>query len=213
MANEAAIELDKIAATTVRVPIIGTSPLIVHNFSQKAKRQMLDSQQGKKKIKELRNPQAEYKGSLYYLDRGDGVERYGFPAAGFKKAMVGAVRFYGKSLKMTETRQFVFIHGEVTPADPQGLVEIEGEPSMREDIVRLSGIGRTADLRYRAQFTNWSATLGVTFVNSAFSLDSVVSLIGAAGLGVGVGEWRPEKNGDFGCFTIDADKEIVAVDD
>lgn len=209
--NDASIMLDKIAATTVRIPIIGTSPLLTHNFSQKAKRQMLEAQQGKKKIKELRDPQSEYRGSLYYLDRGDGVERYGFPAAGFKKAMVGASRFYGKDLKMTEIRQFVFIHGEVTPADPQGLVEIEGEPSMREDIVRLSGIGRTADLRYRAQFVDWRATLEVTFVTSAFSLDSVVSLIDAAGLGVGVGEWRPEKNGDFGCFTLDKSREIEGV--
>ena len=53
------IEISKIAAETMLVPIRGTAPLIVHNFSEKSKRQMLDAQQGKKKLKEIRDPQAE----------------------------------------------------------------------------------------------------------------------------------------------------------
>ena len=43
-----AIEINKIASETISVPIVGTMPLIVHNFSEKSKRQMLDAQQGRK---------------------------------------------------------------------------------------------------------------------------------------------------------------------
>ncbi|EPD32931.1 hypothetical protein QP568_09735 [Propionimicrobium lymphophilum] len=211
MANEAAIELDKIAATTISVPIIGTSPLIVNNFSEKAKRQMLDAQQGKKKVKELRDPQAEYSGSLYRIDRGDGVERYGFPAAGFKKATVAACRFFGKALPMSQAKQALFFSGVYTPADPQQLVEIEGEPTMRQDTVRLAGIGRTSDLRFRAQFVEWRADLQVTFVSSMLSTDSVLSLIDAGGMCCGVGEWRVERGGDFGKYRIDPDGEITGI--
>jgi len=30
-------------------------------------------------------------------------------------------------------------------------------------------------------------------------------------MGVGVGEWRPEKNGDFGTYRIDPTRDVVVV--
>lgn len=152
---EAAIQLDRIPSETIRVPIVGTSPLIVHNFSAKSKLQMLDAQQGRKKIKEARDPQAEYEASLYRIIEDDGVTQYGFPVTAFKAATVGAARFYGKEVSMTALRQLVFMRGILTDADPQQLVKIDGTPDMREDIVRLGGVSRSADLRYRAEFKHW----------------------------------------------------------
>ena len=54
-------ELPKIDIKFLTVDIIGDSPLIVHAWSEKAKREMLDAQQGKKtgKKKEFKNPVAE----------------------------------------------------------------------------------------------------------------------------------------------------------
>jgi len=206
-----AIQIDKIAAETLRVPIVGTAPLIVHNFSEKSKRQMLDAQQGKKSVKQIRDPQAEYEAAFYRIAREDGVDGYGFPVTAFKAATVGAARFYGKSVKMTELRQFLFMRGILTKADPQQLVEIVGDPHMREDVVRLAGMSRSADLRYRPEFTEWSAVLTVTYVTSSLSRASVLSLIDAGGLGIGVGEWRPEKRGEFGTYAVDQDQDVEVV--
>ncbi|MGW5518472.1 hypothetical protein [Nocardia africana] len=206
------IEINKIGTSTMLVPIVGTAPLIVHNFSEKSKRQMLEAQQGKKSPKEIRDPQAEYEAAFYRIaDENNGPDRYGFPVTAFKAATVGAARFYGKDVKMTELRQFLFMHGILTKADPQQLVEINGEPEMREDIVRLGGMSRSADLRYRPMFPTWSAVLKVTFVSSALSESSVLSLIDAGGLGIGVGEWRPEKRGEFGTYAVDQDADIEVV--
>lgn len=202
------IEIAKIATTTMVVPIVGTSPLIVHNFSDKSKRQMLEAQQGKKSPKEIRDPQAEYEAAFYRIADDAGADRYGFPVTAFKAATVGAARFYGKDVKMTELRQFLFFHGLLTKADPQQLVEIHGEPEMREDVVRLGGMSRSADLRYRPQFVEWSAELKVTYVTSSLSESSVLSLIDAGGLGIGVGEWRPEKRGEFGTYAVDQSRDI-----
>lgn len=203
------IEISKIGTTTMLVPIIGTAPLIVHNFSEKSKRQMLEAQQGKKSPKEIRDPQAEYEAAFYRIaDENGGQDRYGFPVTAFKAATVGAARFYDKSVSMTSLRQFLFMHGTLTKADPQQLVEIFGEAEMREDVVRLGGMARSADLRYRPMFAEWSAVLKVTFVSSALSESSVLSLIDAGGLGIGVGEWRPEKRGEFGTFAVDQEKDI-----
>jgi hypothetical protein len=202
------IEITKIASETMIVPIKGTAPLIVHNFSEKSKRQMLDAQQGKKKVKEVRDPQAEYEAAFYRIANEDNGDEYGFPVTAFKAATIGAARFYDKSVTMTSLRQFMFMHGLLTKADPQQLVKIIGEPSFREDVVRLGGPSRSADLRYRPEFRDWSAELKVTYVTSSLSRDSVLSLIDAGGLGIGVGEWRPEKRGEFGTYEIDQTKDI-----
>lgn len=200
----ATVNISRIAAERIFVPIVGTSPLIMHKFSEKAKRQMLDAQQGVKTPKERRDPDADYQAAFYRTESG-----YGFPAVAFKACTIGAARFYGKDVKMTELRQSLFFKGILSPNDPQPLVEIVGEPHMREDVVRL-GISGT-DLRYRPEFTEWSAVLDVTYVRSMLTRESVLSLIDAGGMGVGVGEWRPEKKGDYGTFQIDESREIVEV--
>lgn len=203
------VQIAKVDVETLYVPIIGTSPLIVHNFSEKSRRQMLESQQGKKKVKEIRDPQAEYQAAFYRIaDENGGPDRYGFPVTAFKAATTGAARFYDKSITMTALRQFLFMRGVMTKADAQMLVEIHGDPEMREDVVRLGGASRSADLRYRPMFPQWGCTLTVTYVKSSIDRNSVLSLIDAGGMGIGVGEWRPEKRGEYGTYQIDTDKEI-----
>jgi hypothetical protein len=197
----AAIVIDEIDAETLSVPIVGTSPLIVHRFSEKSKRQMLDAMQSRKTPKQPKDPEAEYLAALYHCKDGG----YGFPAAAFKQATVGGARFYGSSVTMTALRTSMFMKGE-PGEDGTSLVTINGEPVMREDVVRV-GRGGT-DLRYRPQFDDWSTTLTVVFVKSMLTRGSVLSLIDAGGLGVGVGEWRPEKDGDFGTYRIDDTRDV-----
>lgn len=108
-----AIQINKLAAETLLIPIVGTTPLIVHNWSEKAKRQMLDAQQGKKTPKQFKDPEADYLASLYHMEFDDGRRGFGFPAVAFKAATVGAARFYGKDVKMTELRQFMFFRGSL----------------------------------------------------------------------------------------------------
>jgi hypothetical protein len=198
-ADTGQVHIDRIPAETIRVPIVGTSPLIVHRFSEKAKRQMLDAMQGRKSPKQPKDPQAEFEASLYMMKDGT----YGFPTIAFKAATVGASRFYGKDVTLVGLRQTMFFRGE--PGDDgQAMCRIEGVPVMREDAVR---VGQGSDLRYRGQFTEWSTAVDVTYVTSSLTRESVLSLIDAGGMGVGVGEWRPEKRGDFGTYRVDPTRE------
>jgi hypothetical protein len=210
--SNAPVQINRIDAVQLQVPIIGTAPLIVHKFSEKAKQQMLDAQQGVKKPKERRDPNSDYLAAFYRCkgssDKPDEAGfRPGFPVIAFKAATVSAARFYGKEVTMTGLRQTMFFTGELSDIDNQQLVEIIGDPHMREDVVRV-GMGGT-DLRYRPEFTEWRTTLTVTFVKSALTEESVLSLIDAGGMGVGVGEWRPEKSGDFGTFQVDPTREVT----
>lgn len=203
--SDAAIEITRVGTETLLVPIVGTSPLIVHRFSEKAKRQMLDNMQGRKSPKQAKDPKAEYEAAFYRLKDGG----YGFPALAFKAATVGGARFYS-GVTMTALKQFLFVHGEEGD-DGRALTRVEGEPLMREDVVTVGRNG--SDLRYRPQFSEWRTTLEVRYVTSALTQGSVLSLIDAGGMGVGIGEWRPEKDGDFGTYRVDPSREVEIIKD
>lgn len=204
MANEA-IQISRIDTETLRVPIVGTAPLIVHRFSEKAKRQMLDDFQGRKAPKEPKNPEAEYDAAFYRHDDGSA----GFPVIGFKAATVGGARYYGKSVSMVALRQYIFMDADFSKDAGQKLARIVGAPVMREDVVRNANGG--TDLRYRPEFTEWSTSVDVTYVRSMLTRDSVLSLMEAGGMGVGIGEWRPERKGDFGTYQIDPTRDVAVL--
>jgi hypothetical protein len=199
---EGQIIISRIATETIRIWIVGMSPLITHKFSEKAKRAMLDAMQGRKAPKEPKDPEAEYRAAAYRLDDGG----YGLPAIAFKSATVSAARFFGKSVSMVGLRQTIFVAGEFSNKEAMMLARINGEPWMREDVVRVGNGG--TDLRYRPCWTEWSTSIDVTFVKSMLTRDSVISLVEAGGLGVGVGEWRPEKKGEYGTFTVDPNRRV-----
>lgn len=204
-----AIELPRLAIQTIEIPIVGDSPLIVHKFSEKAKKQMLDKQMKKASAgKEPKDPWRDFVESMYWLDGmpDDPTEedvikgRFGFPAVGFKAAAVTACTSIGSITKVA-ARQAFHVEGE--------FIVIEGvPPSMREDIARV-GMG-TADLRYRGEFSPWRATLTVKFNANLMSAEQVVNLFETAGFAVGVGEWRPERDGPYGRFHVAKGNEVSA---
>lgn len=188
--------MTRIKRETAHIEIKGTAPLIVHRWSEKAKEMMLNSQQGRKTPKSAKDPNADYEASMYRFADGG----HGFPVMGFKAATVkGGARLFGKSVKMTELRQLFTFLSDGDCTDGTQLVRISGEPMMREDMVRV-GMG-TADIRYRAEYRDWSAILRIEFVPSVIDLDSVVALVDAGGTN-GVGEWRPEKSGSYGTYEV-----------
>lgn len=177
------------------ITIVGDSELVVHAWSDKAKKEMLDKQMGKARgKKEPKDPQRDYEEAFYRLPDG----RPGFPAIGFKAAIVSAARQV-EGLTMTFLRGAFHIAGELVP--------IEGAPRLREDMVRV-GMG-TADLRYRPGFPQWSAMLRVRLNRRAMTLEQLIHLINQAGFSVGVGEWRPEKDGAWGMFHVEGVAEVA----
>lgn len=187
-ASEETIEIVRPRITRLRIAIRGTSPLICHRWTEKAKKEMLDKHMNKpQKAKEAKDPERDFEGSLYRLEDGSG---YGFPAVAFKSAAVRAGKQVG--LVMVDLRTWFHVRGE--------LVRIDGEPRPREDMVRLNGT--KPDIRYRGEFPEWSTTVEVEVNESKLSVDQLVSLFDGAGFGVGVGEWRPERDGQYGRFEV-----------
>lgn len=168
--------------------VIGKSPLIVHAWSKEARDDMLRKQMGlPTQRKRPKNPQQQIDASFYHCDDG----AYGIHASAFKQAAVGACRFV--DAKMTEARGMFFVLGRIVPI-------YGADPVPREDMVRLNG--STADIRYRPMFEDWACKLVIEYDASVTSPDQLANLFNRAGMAPGIGEWRPEKNGDFGRFRV-----------
>lgn len=193
-----AVELPPLNIRTLQVHLIGDTPLITHRWSEKAKKQMLDKQMKKAtSAKEAKNPEQDFRESLYILDD----DSYGFPAIGFKAAAVTACTSIGGITKVA-ARQAFHVEGEY--------VTINGaDPVPREDMVRV-GMG-TADIRYRGQFWPWWTVLTVNHNENMMSAEQIMNMLNTAGFAVGVGEWRPEKDGQYGRFHVGSAEEVKAL--
>lgn len=178
------------------------SPIIFHRFPEKAKREMLEamiSTKSRKEIRAVKDPEQEYESSKYLLPDG----RPAFPADGIKAAAIRGVKVCGGV--MTDARGAFFVVGEYSPIDGRDLVPItpvDCELESREDVVRLSN--GAADLRYRAMLRKWKADIIVDFNAALVSPEQILGYFEAAGFGSGIGEYRPERSGQFGRFRVAA---------
>ena len=216
--SKAVITLPGIDIAFFTVSIVGDSPLIVHNWSHKAKQEMLDKQMKKATNgKEAKNPVMDYLDSLYWLDEnGNEIKkpeelekanldtpqeviweyisnaRFGFKSCAFKACAIDAGYQQGVIAKKTTARGAFHIMGE--------FAVIEGLPNMREDMVQVGGMSKVADIRYRAEFPAWRTKLTIRYNKKAISPEQIINLLNYGGFANGVGEWRPSRDGSFGTF-------------
>ena len=62
--NETIINLPRMAREKINITLIGETPLIVHRFAEKAKREMLEKQtKSAQKGKAAKNPEADFEPS------------------------------------------------------------------------------------------------------------------------------------------------------
>lgn len=206
--TEQVVNIPAINIKRFQITLIGDTPLIVHRFAEKARKELLDRNMKKAKAaREAQNPVKEFIDSLYWLSgkpeecTEEGFEKaikegskFGFPSVAFKAAAVSAGFRCGVTKNKTIANGAFHIDGEY--------VEIKGTPEMREDIVRLSGVGAPPDIRYRGEFKEWEATFTVKYNAGVFSAEQIINLLNLGGFACGIGEWRPEKGGSYGMYHV-----------
>ena len=196
------ITIPQIELGRLTVKINGVTPLIVNKFRDDSREQIEKKQQKKARVeKAAREPFKEFMGALHVIEMGKPDEKagkiiggkYGFPSEGLKKSLVVAGgRFADET--MTVLRGVLNI--------PLDLIPIKGsDPEMRPgDFVVLNG-GKTS-IAYRPMFREWSMDVPVIFMSAMIKEEQILNLFQMAGFAVGIGAWRPEKNGTFGQFEI-----------
>jgi hypothetical protein len=199
---------------------LNDSTLIVHAWSEKARREMLDRQTKTTRAKkEAKDPEADFNGARYILKPDDprpwaralfakypkAKEIDCVPSAAFRNAFIASARYIEGVFMVTLQGSLFIDGGEWVPILDRTTNE-PAVPVMRQDMVRVGGKAGpgsgVADIRFRPEYSNWKVPLRVQFNSNMLSDDQVANLINIAGFSVGVCEWRPEKRGDHGRFTL-----------
>ena len=190
----------------VEITIKGITPLIVNNFSEKSKRQIIDAQQKKTKEKTIRNEFEDMMRALYWLTPmpeefneeslnkaiEDGA-RFGFPAKGLKASIVSG------AYRNEMTKDKVSLYGAFFI--PEEMLEIKFKKIiMRSDYVRIAHNG--TDVRFRPEFKDWSITFKMRYNENKYSLQQIIDFINLGGFSCGLGEMRAEKGGNFGGYEV-----------
>ena len=208
----------------VKFKIVGDTPLIVHAWDEKAKRMMLDKQMGKaaKTKHEIKVPVNDFINSLYWLTEKpeNGIDdadaqrnfdeaiengaRFGFSIGGIKQSFITGAKRAGADVVMTELRGSFFLEG-ATDVSTFDFAEIVGPaPVMREDMVKVGGMSKTADIRYRGEFKEWEIPLNMRInKNGKYSPQQILHCVTLGGFATGIGEWRPERDGQYGMYHIE----------
>tara|TARA_R110000803_G_scaffold200845_1_gene265449 strand:+ start:451 stop:969 length:519 start_codon:yes stop_codon:yes gene_type:complete len=151
----------------------------------------------KTKNRDVRDPDREFKAAMHRTSDG----AYGFPSGGIKKCLLNAAhKDIGIEKTLLRKSLFIIADADSESGEPLCLMDTT-DPIMREDVVRV-GMGST-DLRYRPEFKTWAIELTLQYDGEALTPENILNIFQRAGFGVGLGEWRPEKAGEYGRFAID----------
>lgn len=190
------ITVPAVMRSEITFRILGVTPLIQHKWSEKAKEMIRQKQAGKKtKQRDAREPDAEFLAATHFTQDGE----YGIPAMAIKNAIINAAH-KDIGIEKTLVRKSIFMECR----DENMCIPMKcSKPVMREDMVRIGN--NQADLRYRPEFKDWEAEIRIVYDAGLLKPDDILNLVNRAGFGVGLCEWRPEKDGEYGRFKVDFD--------
>lgn len=211
------IQVQPIKIQKRKITIVGDTPLIVHAWSEKAKKEMLEKQMKTTKTsgKAVRDPFAEFMNACYWItpqpeeSTPEAFEKavkngakFGFPVTAIKQCAASAMVRNGVEKNKMGMRGAFFIEG--IGENLLGEIITPEPPKCKEDMVKIGGVSKTSDLRYRPMFENWRMELTILYnENSKYKFEQIVNAINQGGFCCGIGEWRPERDGQFGMFHVE----------
>lgn len=173
--------------------IVGMSPLLQNNPADFiGKTEGSDLAAGKKTYDDAE----EAKRRLYLNSDGE----YAHPCEAFTKAMVKAVagKKFGKMFATNAIKGSVFI------TEPFAVIESAGGGKVSYAIDRRPVVvGKARILRCRPCFAKWSMKVALEVDTAILQPAQVRESLALAGRIVGIGDYRPEKGGGFGRFTVE----------
>lgn len=196
MSNDKQITIKAPNIKTIQLRINGTAPYVQLRFGEKAINTMKEKmEQGTtakgKKTREARDWKREFKDAQHVSE--DGWN--GIPASAFRQAMISACRLVNFKMTLAKLSVFVVADG-IDALDGTPLIRIDGTPEMCQHHTRnATGV---ADIRTRAMFRKWSATVAIRYDADQFSETDVVNLMARCGEQVGIGEGRPDSRDSAG---------------
>jgi hypothetical protein len=178
--------------------VLGNTPIILHRMSQKDRGKLLSpgpkANAAEKQARLKHDPLREFRDAAHVIKQEGAGTLLGMPASAFK----GCLRSAATDLPGTKKAQIgrlTYVVGE--------MIEIYGVPQILCSVTRSSDIKKTPDIRTRPIIPRWAARLVVRYIKPQLREQGVVNLLVAAGMYIGVGDWRTEKGaGTYGQFRL-----------
>lgn len=175
-------------------------PLIMQKMSQKVVEQIRAKHTGKATgPRPVKNPEENYRNAMHLMPGADPKAKkpdLGFPASGFRRAMIQAARVKLTGVSENEAQMAVFV-----AADADKLVRIKYDRiEMGEDA--LKNDNKVMDLRYRPYIYDWSALVRIQYDAGILTMEKVINLMHRAGFSVGIGEDAPRAKGTNGRWKV-----------
>lgn len=193
--KETTISIAPLKRASVKLRIVGTTPLFQNRMANKVKQGLLVGTKKKTKSEKAaikHDPLREFRDSAEILP--NGPTALGLRVVAVKAAMCTAA-LETEGLTKTSSQRLIFMPGD--------FFSLYGTPTLRMDVTRSADINRTADVRTRAFLPKWGAEVTIQFIIPQLSISSIVALLCNAGVLVGVGDYRQEKGkGAFGSFRV-----------
>jgi hypothetical protein len=179
--------------------IRGIAPLVINNFSKKAKEQMRRKQEagsaGKSRTK--REPK-DFNTCFEEAKHRSTAGWDGIAASSFRNAMISACRACG--YKMTHAKLAVHVVAEGYDKDDPliPLVKISKGEAIYTEMATRNETG-VADIRARPMYApGWEAEIKIRYDADMFTQEDVLNLMMRVGLQVGIGEGRPDSKKSAG---------------
>lgn len=202
--NTLSVLIPDIENQELEVEIVGRTSLLVKRFDEKTQDSIAEKQAGTaSRTKAPRKPEEECERARIKNADGEDCVR----TIWFKKGLAAMGGYFG--IPRGNIEQGVYIAGDLIPIKFTGKKPIMNTARVR---VGQGGMAKTS-LAYRPEFPGWSCKLRIGFDKSVLTPHQVISLLAHAGAKNGIGEWRPQKGGDYGRFDVfpaGASKAIIA---
>ena len=204
----AEIIIERLSVGEAQVWIKGQTPLIYNAMSEKVKQGMLIGGQRKtaaEKASSLRQyPIEEFRDSVYKRS-GDGPTRLVFPAVAFKRGAVDVIRHIPNSgTSMVAMKQLMWVVNDT--------VDIYGVPLLYMAVVKQAGLTGAPQMRTRAILPDWCCCVTVRYSIPMLTETTVARLLEAAGLLIGIGDFRQQKGaGNYGQFALAEKADCAAI--
>lgn len=178
--------------------------LLMDKFPERVKDEIIAKQTGEKRIKKsTRDIDREVKEAIHKTNDG----QVGYPAAGFKLAMMDIAASFTKERKgNTITKKLV--SGALRVVNQvDGLIPIKYK---KQDVLEHQVFENT---KYSPQFHDWEAELVFKYDATSLSPQDITTLLNYAGFRIGIGAWRPKGrkggSGEYGMFQVKSNGQTV----
>lgn len=189
--------------------VIGTTPMIMHRFAAKAWQQLLLPSAKKNKAEReqtlKQDPLLEFREAIY-RHRDPKTPTLCCVPSGMLARAIQDVALDMAGAKKSEVGRHTRVQG--------ANLDFYGVPTLGMHMVRSSGMNRTPAVRTRPIFQEWCIPeIVVEYKPTPLTGEMLGEFLHAAGDIVGIGDWRPQKGGDFGRFRVVAndDPELLRI--